>query len=188
MKTIKDLKFIDFKIDIRKAKTAKTGLIEMCNFIESKLGKDITLVEIGSYAGISSSIFAQFFKTIHCIDPFLPGYDDNDGASKSDMIAVEKQFDEVVSFYNNIKKIKMKSVDASKLFENNSIDVVYIDGEHTYNAVKDDIKYWLPKIKKNGIICGHDYQLTFSGTIKAVDENFKDIKIFPDTSWLYCKE
>jgi predicted O-methyltransferase YrrM len=51
----------------------------------------------------------------------------------------------------------MTSVEASKTFEDKSVDFVFIDAGHTYEEVVEDIKSWLPKVKKGGFIGGHDY-------------------------------
>lgn len=188
MKTINDLLILDFEYDLRKSKNAKKGLIELCNTIEKKLGANLTMVEIGSFSGVSGSLFAQFFKQVHCVDPWLNDYDKKDHASdpnRFDMQKIEKQFDEVSQFFSNIKKMKMTSLEASKKFKNQSLDFVYIDGNHTYDFVKQDIQIWLPKIKKGQLICGHDYQGKFKGTIDAVNEMLgKPDIIFPDTSWI----
>jgi hypothetical protein len=53
--------------------------------------------------------------------------------------------------------IKNWSVDAAKDFEDGSLDFVYIDANHEFEHVTEDIAAWSKKIKKDGIICGHDY-------------------------------
>lgn len=55
-------------------------------------------------------------------------------------------------------------------FENNSVDVVFIDAGHSYENVKQDIIAWLPKVKNKGILAGHDYNDSWPGVIKAVNE------------------
>lgn len=50
------------------------------------------------------------------------------------------------------------SVEATKDFENDSLDFVYIDADHFYGTVKEDLEAWGPKVKEGGILCGHDYQ------------------------------
>jgi predicted O-methyltransferase YrrM len=77
-----------------------------------------------------------------------------------------------------VTPIRMASVNAAKLFPDNSIDIVFIDACHEYECVKEDINAWLPKIKKGGIISGHDYQWgddkrpEGAPVKKAVDEIF----------------
>ena len=53
--------------------------------------------------------------------------------------------------------IKKFSVDASKEFEDNSLDFVYIDASHEFQQVANDIAEWSKKVKIGGIISGHDY-------------------------------
>lgn len=60
------------------------------------------------------------------------------------------------------------------------------DATHSYDAVKEDIKLWIPKIKNHGFIGGHDYNPTdWAGVVKAVDESFtKDKLEIIKSSWL----
>lgn len=168
-------------ISIRNAKHAKIGLIDLCKHIGRE---DVVMAEIGSYAGDSAEIFASYFKLVYCIDPWMNGYDSTDAASyQFPMEQVEKQFDLALANYRNVKKIKMKSEHAVKIFKDGDLDFVYIDALHTYEGVKRDIELWLPKIKKDGWIGGHDHQGKFAGVIKAVDEIKADY-FFKDTSWL----
>lgn len=70
-----------------------------------------------------------------------------------------------------INPIRLPSVEASKLYDDNSLDFVFIDANHTYEFIRDDIKVWYPKVKKGGILAGHDYVLEVCpGVVRAVDE------------------
>lgn len=183
------------RISIRRAKNAIEGLKDLCNYVHSRSNiKEMTMVEIGSFAGNSTEIFAQKFHKVYSVDPWVSGWDENDGSAdpnKFDMKEVEKQFDIfILSQYNNVIKNKMKSEEASILFDDESLDFVYIDGDHRYEGVKKDIELWLPKIKKGGFIGGHDYNNPpHHGVKKAVDEFFKKQpdKTFQDTSWVIQK-
>jgi len=78
--------------------------------------------------------------------------------------------------------MKMKSIEASKFFPDNSLDLVFIDADHSYESVLNDIKNWFPKVKKGGIISGHDYEHpSFYGVKKAVDEFFGNKKFNLET-------
>ena len=92
------------------------------------------------------------------------------------------------TFLNNMKTfesyyfpLKLDSISASKRFKNNSLDFVFVDAAHDYDSVKADILAWLPKIKKGGILAGHDYypdHPEYCGVLQAVNELFdqKEIK------------
>ena len=51
----------------------------------------------------------------------------------------------------------MDSLEASSSYEDNFFDYIYIDAEHTYQAVSKDLEFWYPKLKKNGTLFGDDY-------------------------------
>lgn len=52
--------------------------------------------------------------------------------------------------------IKATSIEASGLMGDRAFDFVFLDGDHSYEAVKADIEAWLPKVREGGMICGHD--------------------------------
>ena len=51
-----------------------------------------------------------------------------------------------------------------------TLDAVFIDGDHSYEAVTQDLAFWWKKLKKGGWLLGDDYQSMFPGTTRAVDE------------------
>jgi hypothetical protein len=55
----------------------------------------------------------------------------------------------------------MTSADASMDIKDNSLDFVYIDANHSYSYVLQDCRLWWPKVKNGGVLCGHDYSLSF---------------------------
>lgn len=67
--------------------------------------------------------------------------------------------------------IKSLSHEGANWFKDGSVDILFVDAGHSYEAVKKDIEAWLPKMKPNGIIAGHDYH-SWEGVKKAVDEKF----------------
>lgn len=172
-------------IDMRNTDRARNGLIELCKFIPSHC----CMVEIGSYAGASTEIFLDnvIFDEFHCVDAWTSGYDDNDKASSSDMTEVEAAFDKIANEHiETVVKHKGWSNNMVYAFEDNSIDVLYIDGGHSYESLKEDITLWLPKIKKDGIIAGHDWNVGWPGVTKAVRELLgKPEHTFEDGSWLF---
>lgn len=69
-----------------------------------------------------------------------------------------------------VKAITLDSVSASQLFDDQSLDLIFLDACHDYDAVKADIAAWLPKVKPGGLIAGDDYHPNWPGVIQAVDE------------------
>lgn len=58
---------------------------------------------------------------------------------------------------DKITPLRMPSAVAAKLFDDNSVDFVFVDGNHTYPYVKKDLEVWIPKIRNGGLIAGHDF-------------------------------
>ena len=89
---------------------------------------------------------------------------------------------------NVINPIKLSSLDAVNLYDDESLDFVFIDASHEYEDVKNDILAWLPKVKVGGILAGHDYLQMWPGVIMAVDEllGVNNIEI-DELCWIYKK-
>ena len=78
-----------------------------------------------------------------------------------------------------VNYIKGLSVQSAQIFNDGYFDLIFIDADHRYEHVKQDIESWLPKIRKGGILAGHDYLHPKEGTSscgvkQAVDEIFGD--------------
>jgi len=73
----------------------------------------------------------------------------------------------------DVKLLQEHSALACKRIEDRSVDLLFIDGSHQYLEVKADIINYSPKVKDEGILCGHDYNAdVHPGVVKAVDEIF----------------
>lgn len=177
------------KISIRNAKFAKIGLQDMINYINHHSNirtKEMTMIEIGSYVGDSTKIFADNFGNVICIDPYKNGYDDNDASSYlHPMDLILKQFrEDVLNKYSNVSLIIKPSVEAVKNFKDQVFDFVYIDGDHTKQSMINDLTHWRSKTKL--WMGGHDYGNKCAPDVKPeVDKFFNTkIKTFRDLSWL----
>jgi len=139
--------------------------------------KKVVCAEIGSWLGDNAVDMLTNWNEIsklHLIDSFevCPDFRDAD-------IQVSNKSRFVERFKDNPRTsiILDQSVTASKQFDDESLDFVYIDANHTYDFVREDIRCWTPKVKKGGIIGGHDYEYLQPSTNirsvkKAVDEYF----------------
>ena len=150
---------------------------------------DKTMIEIGSFIGESTVIFAEHFKHVNAVDPFLADYDPQDPTSNFNFDEVFEEFqDRIEEKKDKVTIYKMYSCDAVVSLKDDTYDFVYIDGLHTYEGVKEDIINYLPLVKKGGVIGGHDYGTPHThllGVTKAVDEVLgKPDKTFKDGSWI----
>tara|TARA_R110000868_G_scaffold9602_19_gene47375 strand:+ start:178 stop:1404 length:1227 start_codon:yes stop_codon:yes gene_type:complete len=161
-----------------------TGLIGCIDYVKQRI-KVEKMVEIGSYQGESTTLFAHMFnpKELYAVDPFLNGYDEFDGSSTGDFTNVIHNFNLRINQFSCIKHIKTLSYEAVDQFENDSLDFVYIDGDHTYEGVNKDITMYLPKIKVGGFIAGHD--LGRESVTKALRNQLGEVDArFEDSSWV----
>lgn len=75
-----------------------------------------------------------------------------------------------LSKFPNVEIIRKSSEESVNIFTDGSIDIIFIDGEHTYSGVTNDINIWESKIKSGGVVSGHDYNHpNFPDVKKAVD-------------------
>jgi len=84
----------------------------------------------------------------------------------------------LVPYAARCRLIRYRSPDAAEIFRNGSLDYVYIDGLHVNPQFKDDIFGWVTKVRKNGFLCGDDYDFnTFPDITNTVHDYFRsDLK------------
>ena len=163
------------------------GLLDLIKELGDNSEK--TMIEIGSFVGESTVLFAQSFKNVIAVDPFLADYDDEDPTSfMFEFKNVYQTYLDRTGDHQNIKTIVHTSNDALDELRGQEFDFIYIDGLHTYDGVKTDITNYLPLVKKGGVIGGHDYtdlHHHLEGVKKAVDEMLGEPdKVFKDNSWI----
>lgn len=142
-----------------------TMMILSCNDTD-----EYHFVEIGSWKGRSSiymgvEIFNSGKKIkFDCVDTWEGSEEHRDKSNVSYEPLLEIPNGLYNEFINNINPLKSvinpirsTSVEASKLYEDESLDFVFIDGAHDYQSIKEDIEHWYPKVKKGGYISGDDY-------------------------------
>jgi predicted O-methyltransferase YrrM len=133
------------------------------------LNKNATVVEIGSWKGRSACISLLGLQSndkienpasrFFCIDKWLgntgdyePGYDGAGIAAYNEFIFNLKNVCNTVPFI-----IRADSAKSACLFEDDSVDFVFIDANHVADDVERDVRSWLPKVKSDGILSGHDW-------------------------------
>ena len=138
-------------------------------------------VEIGVYRGQYTEKLCKAGLKIYGIDPWHPyrGYHDKrkNFIKRSQEIFAEATKRLAPYDCTLIQKMSMDAIDD---FENESLDFVYIDGNHGFKQVVEDIYEWSFKVKKGGVIAGHDYALSPRLRVKhAVNGYTKAYRINP---------
>lgn len=82
--------------------------------------------------------------------------------------------------------IDKTSVEAAAGVIDGNLDFVFIDANHQYAEVVDDLTAWVPKVRAGGGILGHDYSGRWPGVVRAVDERFgrDNVQVYSDSIWL----
>ena len=148
-------------------------------------------VEVGSWKGASASFMgveiANSGKTIDfwCVDTWAGS---PELLSDPDVVAGTLQdvfLENTKPVAKYIHALKEESVKAASIFKDEVCDFVYIDADHSYEAVKADIEAWLPKVKVGGTLAGDDR--TAGGVAQAIAELLPNHKIDGD-NWVWVKK
>ncbi len=116
-------------------------------------------VEVGVYKGhFSEHLLKTWGGILYMVDPWRPldNYIDTSNA-KDRYENINETIKNIEGYDDRGRMMRMTSYQASKMFADNSLDFVYIDANHSYESVKEDIKVWYPKVAKGGYLCGDDY-------------------------------
>jgi predicted O-methyltransferase YrrM len=157
-------------------------------------------VELGAYKGKSTSfIVTEMINRNRDIQFYtVDTFQGDSGSTDSKEIEAYKQVDTskmLDEFTKNTKHLPEKlnvlinnSDLCAKMFEDNSVDTIFIDAGHSYEAVIKDIAAWLPKMKDGSIMAGHDYN-SWAGVKEAVDGAFdKPDKVENDCWFIKIKK
>jgi predicted O-methyltransferase YrrM len=150
------------------------------------------IVEIGSWKGRSTKALSYASRgVVYTVDHWTGCEDSANkiaGTIGADVLVGE--------FYRNLTDeiqsgrcvpIRSESEPASKfladVLKDRRIDMVFIDGNHAYEAVIRDIKIWEKLLTPHGLLCGHDYSENWPGVVRAVNELFPSRKLGPGAIW-----
>ena len=144
-------------------------------------------VEIGVLYGDFSNEILRIInpQELTLVDPYQIGekkYGDENSLPTA--YSTEDNYQDLVKRFTpelisgKVRVVRKLSTDAVKDYPNNHFDFIYIDGSHTYEDVKRDLRDWWGKLSEGGVLAGHDYiEAPDFGVIDAVDE-FLDTHYF----------
>lgn len=142
-------------------------------------------VEVGVKEGENISYILRHCPDLfmYAVDPWVVQPGETETYEDWNMQAVINRYEAAINpFRDRVKTLRMFSVEAAKEFPDKSVDFVFIDAQHNYKNLMQDIEAWKPKCK---FLAGHDYWEPFPGIEKAVNESFPKDKIIlgPNTCW-----
>jgi len=123
------------------------------------------VIELGTYTGSSAMAMLDTIKAnnghLHCVDWFKgnPGVDCLIASCAKDNVVGVLEANLAEGGYGDCTTIHVGRTDeAHPSFPDGMADIIFIDAEHTYSAIKRDLENWWPKLKPGGMMCGHDFE------------------------------
>ena len=140
-----------------------------------------SVVEVGAWFGRSTHALCRgCLGTVFVVDHFQGSPSELQGEQRfANHGDVKREFLRNVGSMTNLELLQLPSHLAAITFEPKSVDMVFLDGEHTLEAVRLDLRVWTPVAKK--LLCGHDWNL--DGVSQAVGELELPPKRGPDNLW-----
>jgi hypothetical protein len=142
----------------------------------NRLCSPIRVLEVGSWAGLSTLALAQPGVQVHCVDHWQGNPGDRLGE-------VAKRYPPELAFQTFCRNMGWRLFKTVFPHRGSSLlyasiwpmpmDLIFIDARHEYEHVANDIHAWLPHVRAGGILCGHDYGV-FPGVTRAADEIGRD--------------
>jgi len=113
--------------------------------------------EVGVYRGGFCKAFCEEGLKMYAVDPWM-GYEGS-GRTEQKQEEQDKSYEiakETLAPYD-CTIIRKTSMDALEDFKDGSLDFVYLDGDHRFRQIAEDIVEWEKKVRKGGVVSGHDY-------------------------------
>jgi predicted O-methyltransferase YrrM len=156
-----------------------------------------TIVEVGSWLGRSVVYLAEYVLEqqkdirIYSVDTWQGSNEEAHRKYLEEIGGADALYEQFLKNISplpidSIIPIRRASVEAAKLFADDSLDVVYIDASHNYIDVANDIDAWISKVKSGGIIAGHDYSPNiWNGVVCTVNATFGENIRVSRNSWIH---
>ncbi|MEA2271544.1 MAG: hypothetical protein QOI98_252 [Solirubrobacteraceae bacterium] len=160
--------------------------------VARSMPEDALVVEVGSFKGRSSVAICEGLSQVPgarfvAVDPwrrirmtdselYEPGAPDED--------EIYRRFVRNTGPYDFVKPMRMTSLEAAPEFADASVDWLFVDGDHSFDAVRADLRAWYPKVKLLGLVSGHDH--TWFDVRWAVASHARSVSVW-DSIWHFRK-
>jgi len=141
-----------------------------------KIPKGGICAEIGVFQGEFSKKIIEIVQPskMYLVDIFTGIMHSGDkNGNNVQIINLDETYEALKKEYADSKTVEVCKAHSQQFLHaipDNYLDFVYIDADHTYGGVKQDLEVAMKKVKAGGYIAGHDYSNKFDGVVKAVDE------------------
>ena len=178
---------------------ASQALVRLLQASEASISTALRGVEVGTRAGLFAEALLQAEPRLQLmvVDPFehvSETYKSQDGEEQENDFfsnaTAEAAWRRLAALRPRVHFFTTDSVTASQWIQDGSLDLVFIDADHSYDAVKADLAAWVPKLRKGGVLSGHDYNSAFPGVVDAVQDFFatshsraSKLWLGPDSLW-----
>lgn len=163
--------------------TSTGGRRQLADLFHTMGAKKIS--EIGVERGLYSKDLCRKNPqaTVYLIDPWKTYRAYREHVTQSKLESFYEITIERTKHFPNAKIIRKSSMEALEDFKDGELDAVYIDANHKYEFVKEDIREWTKKVRAGGIVSGHDYtrrkgQDDIYGVVQAVKELDREITLW----------
>lgn len=167
----------NWKFHTNRGKTRQQGLVSLLQDIthqEHSGGGELRMAEVGVWHADVSSFLLEKFPSLRMIlvDPYhlRIGGESGDQAQGFSSDAMDLGTSRTQSFRDRATHMVQGSVEAAAWVARESLDLVFIDGDHSYEGAGGDVAAWWPTLRPGGIMAGHDYTFTWPGVVQAVNE------------------
>ena len=174
-----------FFTDIRGKSLPHGGIsLDDANELYALMGKNVyntnhnrrnpQIAELGCWTGMSTVILGNIAKEnggrVVSIDSFKGAETDNleDSARVFNIRLICETNLKNSGVRDQVELIDSKTEEAASKFPDEHFDAIFIDADHRYAAVKKDIELWTPKVKKGGLICGHDCDILLTNGLESI--------------------
>ncbi len=146
-------------LDIKEA--VRLGEAEFLCLMSQKVAKPNGIFfEVGSWKGYSSAFIGTIAKknncTLYCVDHWNGSSNVPHQTQSPDCLEIFRKNMAWLGLKDTVFPLVMSSAIAGKIVKDNTADFIFIDADHRYESIKEDLDIWWPKLKVGGIICGHD--------------------------------
>lgn len=116
-------------------------------------------VEVGTERGEYAEVLCKANPKLRlwCVDPYEAYGDYREHTSQEKLDSFYEEAQQRMTPYGNCEFFRTRSTAAARGFSDKCLDFVYLDGNHSLPYVISDLHAWVPKVRKGGIVAGHDY-------------------------------